>query len=934
VTDTKAVPREMASPTVTVVIPCYNQACFLSDAIAGVMGQTSTDWEVVIVDDGSTDETARVAGRLIDLNPDRPIRLVRQANSGLARARNVGIGAARGRYILPLDADDALDPSFLDVTTAFLDENPHIGIVYTDIQHFGAADDIWPCGEFSLEVEKDDNRIPYCALFRREVWESTGGYVTGIDAYADWHFWLKCLLLGWRGERIPEPLFLYRKRGTSMLSEANLRREELIHRMRCLLPGLAAKSPPLPKVLLITPCFRPMTGGCETVAENLGIHLLKHGYDVDVLTAHDPKRSCSRWRGMRIVEHSGLPTDQGRWSEYTRHCAKLIEQGGYHAIVMLADPENWVLWSLERVTRSAASKVVVQLLINDDGYARWHANKAFVDRVITGLRAAGRVIVPSTHGPAARFCRNHGIDAGVVPNAAAICRPTGDFRLERSIPSSIPLFLLPANLWPVKNHLGLMTRLRQMSGEWRLVMVGYPSSSHHEYATQVRTAAGTDPRFTLVEGLAARELAAAYAAADVVLLPSTGEVSPVVLLEAMAWKKPWIATPHCGAAAGNAGGLVLPLEQFPLALQALMLRPDLARKLGEVGFRHWEGQFCWEKVGEAWRAVIEGKSPSRRAEMPLDIAIDNANVTREIHRTVIELATGQRVVDGRWSQAGKRPSVSFCVITNGLRPLILEATIGRLVAMKRAEDCIIVAGAVESDPRWTAVALPEAAAAGKISLLRNAAARRSSGEILVFLDDDILLEPGWMEAVATPLTSYDLVGTRLLNLDGTRHWDWTMKTGKEHRLLDYGSWHDAVYLTGGLIAMRRFVWETTPWNESLTFGQQEDVELSHRAMKAGFSIGFCASATAIHNDPHYTQFGNATIRVDLQSARDMTRWASRMYKVGERARARRLLDDVLNRYGRDWLALGQMAGICMKRGDPVYILKALGGLNPSWTRRV
>jgi glycosyltransferase involved in cell wall biosynthesis len=924
----------MASPTVTVVIPCYNQACFLPDAVAGVMGQTHADWELVIVDDGSADETATVARQLMDRNPGHEIRLVRQANAGLANARNVGISAARGRYILPLDADDTLDPSFLDVTTAFLDENPHIGIVYTDIRHFGAADEIWPCGEFSLDVEKDDNRIPYCALFRREVWASTGGYVTGIDAYADWHFWLKCLLLGWRGERIPQPLFLYRKRGASMLSEANLRREELTHRMRSLLPGFGANSSPLPKVLLITPCFRPMTGGCETIAENLGIHLLKHGYDVDVLTAHDPKRSSSRWRGMRIVEHSGLPTNQRRWSAYTRHCAKLIEQGGYHGIVMLADPENWVLWSLEKVTRSAASKVVVQLLINDDGYARWHANKPFVDRVATGLRAAGRVIVPSTHGPAARFCHNHRIDAAVVPNAAVICRPTGDFRREWSIPSSIPLFLLPANLWPVKNHLGLMAQLTRMSGEWRLVMVGYPSSSHCEYAARVRTAVETDSWFMLVEGLAARELAAAYAAADVVLLPSTGEVSPVVLLEAMAWKKPWIATPHCGAAAGNAGGLVLPVAQFPLALQALMQRPDLALKLGEVGFRHWEQQFCWGKVGEAWRAVVEGKSPSLPVEMPLDIAADNANVTREIHRTVIELATGHRVVDGPWSKAGGRPSVSFCVITNGLKPLILEATVGRLVAMKGSEDRIIVAGAVASDPRWTAVVLPEAAAAGKITLLRNAAARRSSGEVLVFLDDDILLEPGWMEAVARSLVSCDLVGTRLLNPDGTRHWDWTMKTGKEHRLLDYGTWHDAAYLTGGLIAMRRFVWETTPWNESLTFGQQEDVELSRRVMKAGFSIGFCASATAIHNDPHYIQFGNATVRMDLQSARDMTRWASRMYKVGERARARRLLDEVFNKFGRDWLALGRMAGICMKRGDPVYVMKALGGLNPSWTCRV
>ena len=923
-----------AVPTVTVIIPCYNQACFLPEAVAGVIGQTYTNWELIIVDDGSTDETAAVAQQLIDQNPDRAIRLVSQANAGLATARNIAIGTARGRYILPLDADDTLDPTFLAVTTDCLDENAHIGIVYTDIQHFGTADDIWRCGEFTLDVEKDDNRIPYCALFRREVWATTGGYQTGIDGYEDWHFWLKCLLLGWRGERIPQPLFLYRKHGESLLSVANRRREELITRIRSLLPGLATPSPPLRKVLLITPCFRPMTGGCETIAENLGIHLLGHGYDVDVLTARHSARSSDRWRGMRVVEHSGPSTDRRQWSAYTHHCAELIEQGGYHAVIMLADPENWVLWSLEQVTASAASKVAVQLLINDDGYVRWHANKRFVDRIVKALCAAGRTVVPSARGPAARFCRDHGIDAAVVPNAAVIHQPTGDFRLARSIPSSMPLYLMPANLWPVKNHLGLMAQLRRMPGQWCLVMVGYPSLADTQYAARVRTAVGADPRFMLIDGLAARELAAAYTAADVILLPSIGEVSPVVLLEAMAWKKAWLATPHCGAAAGNAGGLVLPLPQFPLALQTLARRPDLALKLGAAGFRHWQQRFCWERVGAAWRTVIEGQSPSLPGEMPSDIASDHATVTREIRRSMIELATGHRDANDSWPGAGKRPSCSFCVITGGLKPAMLETTVKRLVAMQGPDDCIVIAGNVETDPRWTAVVLPEAAAAGQITVLRNAAARRSSGKILVFLDDDILLEPGWIDAVAQSLTSYDLVGTRLLNPDGTRHWDWAMKTGEEHRLLEYGIWHDAVYITGGLNAMRRIVWESTLWNESLMFGQGEDVDLSRRVLEAGFSIGFCSSATAIHSDPHYTQFGDVTIRMDLQSARDLIRWAGRMYKAGEPARARRLLDEVFRQFGGNWRALGRVAGICLKRGDLRYSLKALGGLLTARTYRV
>ena len=97
-------------------VACCNQAAFLSEAVTSVVRQTFGAWEVIIVDDGSPDDTANVAEQLIAEYGER-IRLIRQANGGLAAARNAGIAAARGRYILPLDADDRLAPLMLERTT-------------------------------------------------------------------------------------------------------------------------------------------------------------------------------------------------------------------------------------------------------------------------------------------------------------------------------------------------------------------------------------------------------------------------------------------------------------------------------------------------------------------------------------------------------------------------------------------------------------------------------------------------------------------------------------------------------------------------------------------------------------------------------------------------------------------------------------------------
>jgi hypothetical protein len=226
-----AIAQDPAIPTVSVVIPCYGQAPFLPDAVRSVSAQIYTDWEIVIVDDGSPDDAGEVAAGLItDLGPR--VRLLRQANRGLAAARNAGIVAALGRYILPLDADDVLEPAMLARTVGLLEQDPGISIAYTDVQEFGERTNLVRAADFDPSRIPVANQLNYCSLFRREVWEAVGGYNPNmIWGYEDWDFWIGATEQGYSAQRIPEPLFRYRVRTHSMFANAVSHDVELRRRL-------------------------------------------------------------------------------------------------------------------------------------------------------------------------------------------------------------------------------------------------------------------------------------------------------------------------------------------------------------------------------------------------------------------------------------------------------------------------------------------------------------------------------------------------------------------------------------------------------------------------------------------------------------------------------------------------------------------------------
>ena len=165
-----------------------------------------------MVDDGSPDDTSDVANAaLARLGPRA--RFIRQANAGVATARNVGIAAARGRYIVPLDADDVLYPDFLQRTIGLLETNQANCIAYTDYQMFGSVNRIVHVPEFDSDGLSRSNHILNTAAYPRTAWEIAGGYNPNLAlAFEDWDFWISCAEHGFVPQRIPEVLLGYRVR--------------------------------------------------------------------------------------------------------------------------------------------------------------------------------------------------------------------------------------------------------------------------------------------------------------------------------------------------------------------------------------------------------------------------------------------------------------------------------------------------------------------------------------------------------------------------------------------------------------------------------------------------------------------------------------------------------------------------------------------------
>jgi glycosyltransferase involved in cell wall biosynthesis len=213
--------NSISTPLVSVVIPCFNYGHYLSEALDSLISQTYLNWECIVVDDGSIDNTKEVAA--FYCSKDARITYIYQNNSGVSVARNSGIKHSKGEYILPLDADDIIAPEYLSKAVSILNIRADIKLVYCDAELFGDKNGPWHLPDFSFENLLKGNMIFCSALFRKSDFVQTNGYNSAMRyRWEDWDFWISFLKDGGKVHKIPEVLFFYRIKENSRERNINV----------------------------------------------------------------------------------------------------------------------------------------------------------------------------------------------------------------------------------------------------------------------------------------------------------------------------------------------------------------------------------------------------------------------------------------------------------------------------------------------------------------------------------------------------------------------------------------------------------------------------------------------------------------------------------------------------------------------------------------
>lgn len=220
---------------ISVCIPCYNHAEFLEEAIESAYNQTTPPYEILVCDDGSTDNSLEIAQRYEFKEfpmMESPVKVISQVNKGLSSARNTLIMNATGDYIMFLDADDVLYENAIEkLTQTALETNADI--IAPSFRCFGKFNQEVILDRFNIEDLKQGNRLGYFSMVKREALLECGGYSPRMSwGYEDYHLWFDLFRRSKTIIVLQDILVMYRTKDKSMITESNLHKEELMAQIR------------------------------------------------------------------------------------------------------------------------------------------------------------------------------------------------------------------------------------------------------------------------------------------------------------------------------------------------------------------------------------------------------------------------------------------------------------------------------------------------------------------------------------------------------------------------------------------------------------------------------------------------------------------------------------------------------------------------------
>lgn len=210
-------------PLVSVIIPCFNQASYIERAVGSVISQSFTDWEIIIVNDGSTEKFTN--DFLATYSPPKTT-ILNTVNKGVSAARNLAINQAHGKFILPLDADDYISSTYLKEAVEIFETKKSIKLVYSEGQYFGDINGSIDLPQYDLKTILQQNLIFNSAFYKKEDWTKCEGYDESfLTGWEDWEFYLRLITSETEVFKLKAVHYFYRIKNVSrnaLLKDENL----------------------------------------------------------------------------------------------------------------------------------------------------------------------------------------------------------------------------------------------------------------------------------------------------------------------------------------------------------------------------------------------------------------------------------------------------------------------------------------------------------------------------------------------------------------------------------------------------------------------------------------------------------------------------------------------------------------------------------------
>lgn len=271
-------PRLERLPSATVIVPFYNVAEFLPATLESLKNQTHKDFELIIVNDGSTDADAIA---LLDQLRAQGYRIIHKRNGGLGSARNVGFRAARGEWVLPVDADDLCVPEYVETLLRVVSRDPHLAWASSMFTSFYTNPEEVVSGYIPLAGDPD--LLPYHniggpgagSILHRQTVLDVGGYDEWLTSFEDWDLWCTLVEHGYRGVAIPEFLLKYRLRQGSLIRSEVLPRQQALRAYLMKKHARLAKDPSVAARMILWDQFasQDRVGALEMQVRELQVRL-------------------------------------------------------------------------------------------------------------------------------------------------------------------------------------------------------------------------------------------------------------------------------------------------------------------------------------------------------------------------------------------------------------------------------------------------------------------------------------------------------------------------------------------------------------------------------------------------------------------------------------------------------------------------------------